>query len=154
MAPSNQDSLDDMLTVPEIQKRYSPDCDHFHQLGAQCVVITLGHRGVLASYLEPPDVNGNQGQRTFFCPAKKKEPQPVDETGASDAFIGAYAVEIVRQMTTRGSATLDIGAAIEHGIKAGGLTTGKFGSFLAIPWRPEWDGEDVQWLTANPFQST
>ncbi|KAF4437382.1 putative ribokinase protein [Fusarium austroafricanum] len=158
-APRSEHSLDDgMISVPNIQKLYAQYCDHFHRLGARCVVITLGHRGVLASYLEPPDANGDRGQRTFFYPAKKQQQELVDETGASDAFIGAYAAEILRQMKTPAnsglnpvSLDLDIGTAIEHGIKAGSLTTESFGSFPAIPWRRQWIGSEVQWLTANPF---
>ncbi|KAH7178903.1 Ribokinase-like protein [Fusarium sp. MPI-SDFR-AT-0072] len=158
-AQRSENSLDDgMTSVPNIQKLYSQYCDLFHGRGARCVVMTLGHRGVLASYMEPPDANGDRGQRTFFYPAKKQRQEVVDETGASDAFIGAYAVEILRQMKTPANSglnpihfDLDIGTAIEHGIKAGSLTTETFGSFPAIPWREQWAGREIQWLTANPF---
>ncbi|KAF4423109.1 ribokinase [Fusarium acutatum] len=158
-APKSESRLDDgMTSVPNIQKLYSQYCDHFHRLGARCVVITLGHRGVLASYMEPPDAHGNRGQRSFFYPAKKQKQEVVDETGASDAFIGAYAVEVLRQMKTPANSglnpidfDLDIGTAIEHGIKAGSLTTESFGSFPAIPWREQWIGPEIKWLSANPF---
>ncbi|KAM0541087.1 hypothetical protein HYE67_006555 [Fusarium culmorum] len=159
MAPRNGFALDDgMTSITDIQALYSKYCDDFHRQGARCVVITLGHRGVLASYLEPPDANDNSGQRTFFYPATKRSEELVDETGASDAFIGAYAVEILRQMKTPAnlnlrprSFDLDIGSAIEHGMKAGALTTESFGSFPAIPWREQWMGPEIKWLTANPF---
>jgi ribokinase len=155
----NENALDDgMASISQIQASYANYCDEFHRLGARCVVITLGERGVLASYLEPPDESDNCGQRTFFYPAKKQERELVDETGASDSFIGAYAVEILRQMKTPGNLDLrprdlelDIGSAIEHGMKAGSLTTESFGSFPAIPWRDQWDGPGIRWLTANPF---
>lgn len=158
-APKSENRLDDgMASVPNIQKLYSQYRDHFHRLGARCVVITLGHRGVLASYMEPPDASGERGQRSFFYPAKKQKQEVVDETGASDAFIGAYAVEILRQMKTPANSglnpidvDLDIGTAIEHGIKAGSLTTENFGSFPAIPWRDQWIGPEIKWLSANPF---
>ncbi|KAJ4007474.1 hypothetical protein NW752_007545 [Fusarium irregulare] len=159
LGPRSDTSQDDgMTTVSKIQATYAKYCDHFHNHGARCVVITLGHRGVLASYLEPPDENDERGQRTFFYPAKKQQREPVDETGASDAFIGAYAVEVLKQMKTPAnlglhpvSFDLDIGRAIEHGMKAGSLTTERFGSFPAIPWRQQWAGPEIKWLTANPF---
>nr|CEG04402.1 unnamed protein product [Fusarium clavum]CEG05753.1 unnamed protein product [Fusarium clavum] len=160
-SPGDEHSLDDgMTSVSKIQESYSKYFEHFHSHGARCVVITLGHRGVIASYLEPPDASDNSGQRIFFIPAKKRQPHPVDETGASDAFIGAYAVEVLKQMKTPSnrdlrprSLDLDIGRAIEDGIKAGSLTTEHFGSFPAIPWRQQWIGPEVSWLTANPFRS-
>ncbi|KAK6708310.1 hypothetical protein SNK04_009273 [Fusarium graminearum] len=93
-----------MTSITDIQALYSKYCDDFHRQGARCVVITLGHRGVLASYLEPPDANDNSGQRTFFYPATKRSEELVDETGASDAFIAIKAPSIavyLYQINTR-----------------------------------------------------
>lgn len=153
-------SLEKLSSVAEIQKRYSPMCDYLHKLGATCVVITLGYRGVIASYLEPPDAREKRSQRSFFYGAKRGDEDVTDETGASDAFIGAYAVEILRQMDARkqdhsdniyDDEALDIGAAIEIGIKAGGLTTAGKGSLPSIPWRDRLVGRKTKWLSANPF---
>lgn len=89
---------------------------------------------------------------------------PKDETGASDAFIGAYAVEILRQMG-RGSVddeglelsafgssscSLNIPAALEFATKAGGFVVGKLGSAPVMPWRDELLSSGLSWLTITP----
>lgn len=53
-------------------------CQHFHDLGAKNVVITLGSKGCLLS--------NHDGAR--YIPSRKLKKQ-VDSTGAGDAFIGA-----------------------------------------------------------------
>ena len=54
--------------------------EHFLQMGAETVIITLGHRGC---YVKAPDFTG-------YLPAA--DFTPVDTTGAADAFIAALAV--------------------------------------------------------------
>lgn len=154
--------IHDFKSVGEIQSRYTPMCDIFHSLGASVVVITLGYRGVIASYLEPEDEEHHRSQRSFFVSGKRQR-DVLDETGASDAFIGAYAVEVLRQMVSHDAhlhrpedrerpQILDIAAAIELGIKAGGLATEEIGSLNAIPWRPRLIDKNTRWLAADPFR--
>jgi len=135
----------------EIQKRYIDACNEFHNLGAACVVITLGSLGAIASYLEPKDTKGLRNQKIWIFGAKQGPNSVCDETGASDAFIGMYAVEILRQLrSTTGS--LDIGAAVELGIKAGGLAVAKLGSMDSIPWRDEVYAPSRNFTAVSPFQ--
>jgi ribokinase len=135
----------------EMQKRYIDACNAFHNWGAGCVVITLGSLGAIASYLEPKDTRGSRNQKIWIFGAKKGPIPLVDETGASDAFIGTYAVEILRQLRSP-SGMLDIGAAIEVAIKAGGLTVSKLGSLDAIPWRNEIFAPDPTFTAVSPFE--
>ncbi|PMD30239.1 Ribokinase-like protein [Hyaloscypha variabilis F] len=135
----------------EMQKRYIDACNAFHNWGAGCVVITLGSLGAIASYLEPKDTRGSRNQKIWIFGAKEGANPLVDETGASDAFIGTYAVEILRQSRLP-SGVLDIGAAIEVAIKAGGLTVSAYGSLDAIPWRNEIFAPDSTFTNVSPFE--
>ncbi|KAK4444250.1 Ribokinase-like protein [Podospora aff. communis PSN243] len=125
-------------------EEYWEDCEHFHELGARCVVITLGQNGAIASVREKARKNRPRkmysGALVAPSPSKTR-----DTTGASDAFIGAYAVEILRQMKCHEEE--DISRAMEMGIKAGGLTISDIGSMESIPWRldvleTDFDGVD------------
>ncbi|KAK6062395.1 ribokinase [Seiridium cupressi] len=165
----NRDCADTILQLPKIaetefqeqsssliQTNYIGACGKLHKLGAKCVVITLGSRGAIASFLEPADMNGARDQQLLFFGAKLGVPEQtktnkiVDETGASDAFIGAYAAEILRQ--TRQGTSLDIGAALKVGIRAGGLTVAALGSMEAIPWRERLTGPDNSFIAAHGFE--
>ncbi|CZR55520.1 uncharacterized protein PAC_05408 [Phialocephala subalpina] len=156
---------DDILDLPELteqefqhygrrsemQKRYINACNEFHNLGAGCVVITLGSLGAIASYLEPKDTRGFRNPKIWIFGAKEGPNPLVDETGASDAFIGTYAVEILRQSRSA-SEKLDIGAAVELGIKAGGLAVANMGSMDSIPWRDEIYMPDRTFTAVSPFE--
>ncbi|ROW14851.1 hypothetical protein VPNG_03824 [Cytospora leucostoma] len=152
LASPSQLSNSQFLEEPteNLSKRYQQLARDLHKQGASCVVITMGHRGVIASYLEPTDVKGQRTRNVWHFGAKvgcsQTGPNPVvDQTGASDAFIGAYAVEILRQYGAEHqrepkSVHLDIGVALEMGVRAGGLAVGKKGSMDSIPWRDEIEG--------------
>jgi sugar/nucleoside kinase (ribokinase family) len=58
-------------------------------------------------------------------------PKVKDTTGGSDAFVGAYTVEIVHQMQL--GMKQDMASAMEMGIKAAGLCVSRDGSMHAIP---------------------
>jgi len=105
----------------------------------------------IASYLEPKDTRGLRSQKILILGAKEG-PNPLrDETGASDAFIGTYAVEILRQSRSA-SGILDIGAAVELGIKAGGLAVASLGSMNSIPWRDDIYAPDRTFTAVSHFE--
>jgi ribokinase len=128
-----------------VQKRYSDAANRFHAKGASCVVITLGEMGALASYVAPEREEGAGGQKLWFFGAQVPVdphggPQRVqDETGASDAFVGAYAVEILRKLHDEHgtSQSQAISAALDMGIKAGGFSAGVVGGMAGCPWRDQ-----------------
>lgn len=148
--------------IESLSKRYQQLSRDLHKEGASCVVITMGSRGVMASYLEPEDVRGQRARNMWHFGAKvgctnsgTGPDRVIDETGASDAFIGAYAVDILRQRNSSlgepmRRPRLDIGAAIEKGIKAGGLAIGKRGSMDSLPWCD--DIENSEFVAADSFQ--
>lgn len=137
----------------EIQMRYLDACQQFHRLGSGCVIVTLGSRGAVASYLEPEDKKGLRNQKMYIF-GGKEGPNPVcDQTGASDVFIGTYAVEILRQMYSK-VRNIDISIAVELAIKAGGLSIAIEGSMDSIPWRDEvfQCEEDENFTSTSPFR--
>lgn len=124
-----------------VQTRYSEAASRFHERGASCVVITLREMGALASYVIPEHEEGAGGQKLWFFGAQVPvDPQGgrqkvEDETGASDAFVGAYAVEILRQLHDErvASQSYDISSALDMGIKAGGFSVGVVGGMDGCP---------------------
>ena len=102
-------------------------CDYFHELGTQIITITLGAEGTL---LSTPIMNLN-------VPSVKVN--PVDTTGAGDAFIGCLLYQI---------ATLDdplfvmddenaLLRMVEIANKAGAITTTQYGAISALPEKGE-----------------
>jgi ribokinase len=126
-----------------VQKRYSDAANRFHGKGASCVVITLGEMGALASCIVPEHEEGAGGQKSWFfgaqVPIDPQEGPQRDETGASDAFVGAYAVEILRRLHDKRtiSQSQAISTALEMGIKAGGFSIGVVGGMDGCPWRDQ-----------------
>ncbi|KAL3422353.1 Ribokinase [Phlyctema vagabunda] len=114
-----------------IYQHYLEACDHFHELGVRNVVITLGELGAVASCLDPD----SQRHRRYCFDGAVTEDGVRDTTGGSDTFIGAYAVEIVRQRQL--GQDQDIGKAVEWGIKAAGICVAYIGSSPGIPWRDQ-----------------
>ncbi|CZR64506.1 uncharacterized protein PAC_14404 [Phialocephala subalpina] len=111
---------------------FEADCRHFHHEGARCVIITLGERGAIASEVERH--RSNRVKITHH-PALQIQEGVKDETGASDAFIGAFAVEILRQK--KSGEKEDVVKAMEWGIMAGACAVAKLGSLESVPWRDE-----------------
>lgn len=85
-------------------------------LGARAVVVTLGARGARLCRREQPDV---------LMPAFVVE--PVDTTGAGDAFCGAFAAAMARGMSM-----LD---ALYFASAAGALATTRHGAVPSLPTR-------------------
>lgn len=111
---------------------FGVDCRHFHHEGARCVIITLGERGAIASEVERH--RSNRVKITHH-PALQIPEGVKDETGASDAFIGAFAVEILRQK--KSGEKEDVVKAMEWGIMAGAIAVSSLGSLESVPWRSE-----------------
>jgi len=85
--------------------------------GVETVIVTLGERGAYWS--------GPAGRGRLTAPAV----QPVDTTGAGDAFNGALATALAEG--------LDVATAIEWGVAAGALAVTRRGAQDAMPSRAE-----------------
>ena len=119
----------------EIQQHYMKACDHFHGLGVQNVIITMGELGAMGSILEKS--SGRKLRYSAEGAVGRKGVQ--DTTGGSDTFIGGYAVELVHQ--ARLGLEPNMGKAIEFGVRAAGMCVGCIGSTPGIPWRAEVEKE-------------
>lgn len=89
----------------------------FFKKGVKYVVITLGNKGVYAGTKE----------KEMFIPAVPV--QPVDTTGAGDAFNGAFATALAEGR--------DFFEAVEFGNIAGALSVTRMGTAPAMPYRNE-----------------
>jgi ribokinase len=140
-----------------VQTRYSGAANRFHEKGASCVVITLGDMGAFASYVVPEREEGAGCQRLWLfgaqVPVDLQECSQRDETGASDAFVGAYAVEILRRLYDERaiSQSQAISTALEMGIKAGGFSIGVVGGMEGCPWRDQIVGGGA-FTAVKPFR--
>lgn len=110
--------------------RLNDICTHFHTLGVQNVILTLGGEGVYWRS-SSSSIASEGGQHV---PAAHVE-RVVDTTAAGDTFVGAYAVGVA---TGQG-----VGPAVRWANKAAARTVEKEGAQGAIPWRdevglPEW----------------
>jgi ribokinase len=110
----------------EIRQHYLTQCAEFHKLGAKCVIITLAELGAVGSVRE-----SGVAKRYIFDAVQVESKKVEDTTGGSDAFIGAYTVEIVHQWQL--GMKQDVGSAMEMGIKAAGLCVSRVGSMQGIP---------------------
>lgn len=93
---------------------------HFHNLGVNTVVITLGGRGVYYS--------ADRGCNHGLVAAEKVS--VVDTTAAGDTFIGAYSLEIVKE-------NADIQKAVQFANRAAAKTVARRGAQESIPWLDE-----------------
>ena len=98
--------------------------EEFLKKGVKNVVVTLGAKGAFYS-------NVSDGGKGRYVTAEKVE-RVVDTTAAGDTFVGAYAVNIVRD--GRSLATED---DVRLACKAAGRTVEKKGAQSAIPWADE-----------------
>ncbi|KAK0702449.1 Ribokinase-like protein [Apiosordaria backusii] len=102
--------LDEKGCGRKTTKEYIDFCKQCIRRGARCAIVTMGERGAVAV--------GTQGgyQSTEFYIAAQRlhgHDRPVDTTGASDVFVGAYVVELLRQKKT--GVPEDIYAAVKKG---------------------------------------
>ncbi|KAK0289120.1 hypothetical protein LTS00_009338 [Friedmanniomyces endolithicus] len=118
LTPKPYEAFKDPKTREECAK-------HFIDLGAKNVIITLGEKG--AYY------RTESGQKGHV--AAEKNVRVRDTTGAGDSFIGAYAVDYVRQKH-RGE-KFDIVQAITFASKAAARTIEAIGAQESLPWADE-----------------
>ncbi|QLG47248.1 carbohydrate kinase [Costertonia aggregata] len=98
-------------------------CDVLHEIGANTITITLGNKGTLVS------------TRKFRETVPSIKVNPVDTTGAGDAFIGC----LLQQIAT--SHTIDpaledkslLTQMVQKANKAGAITTTNFGAIESMP---------------------
>lgn len=109
------DDIEDESKLPAV-------AEVFHNRGTKNVIITLGGRGVFFST--------SNGVHDLV---KAKKVEVVDTTAAGDTFVGAYALEVVKEC-------FDIKAAVQTANAAAGKTIGKRGAQISIPWANELDG--------------
>lgn len=93
--------------------------EKFQKLGSRNILITLGGRGVF--YL------GSEG-KYGLAPANKAK--VVDTTAAGDTFVGAYALEVVKD-------GFEIADAVTKANRAAALTVERKGAQVSIPWADE-----------------
>jgi len=109
------------------KKELEAACDHFHELGSEIVVVTLGKAGSLLS-----------------CRGKKRtipsvEVRAVDTTGAGDAFIGCLLHQI-SQMESYHLLLEDYGllaGMVGLANRAGAITTTSYGAIESLPDRQQ-----------------
>jgi fructokinase len=98
-------------------------CKYLHDIGAPIIVITLGGEG---TYISIPNFNTT---------VKSIKVDPVDTTGAGDAFIGCLLKQISGldnwDKLHEKSETLSDMVALAN--RAGAITTTKFGAINALP---------------------
>ncbi|KAJ8057891.1 hypothetical protein OCU04_013073 [Sclerotinia nivalis] len=118
-----------ILTSRPISSVTSPTFDwrtvtsQFLALGCKTVIITLGAKGAIFA----------TGNIYEHIPAEENV-KVVDTTAAGDTFVGAYAVELVRNGNADAGVML---AAVAKACKAAARTVEKEGAQSAIPWADE-----------------
>ncbi|NJB36932.1 MULTISPECIES: carbohydrate kinase [Flavobacteriaceae] len=98
-------------------------CSYLHEAGARIITVTLGKEGTYVSMAE----------RQTTIPSIKVN--PIDTTGAGDAFIGCLLYQIAKLPNPK--AILEdfdaLTAMVETANKAGAITTTQFGAIAALP---------------------
>ncbi|RAL61596.1 hypothetical protein DID88_009634 [Monilinia fructigena] len=122
-----------ILTDRDIQSVEAPEFNwriitsEFLSLGVKTVIITLGAKGAIFA----------TGDVYEHVPAEK-DVKVVDTTAAGDTFVGAYAVELVRNVNADAQVMV---AAVAKACKAAARTVEKEGAQSAIPWADEVGGQ-------------
>lgn len=115
-------SLDEALLISKKDTLQSA-CEFFHDVGASILVVTLGGDGTYLS------------TKGFTTTIKSIKVNPVDTTGAGDAFIGCLLKQIAdldswENLHEKTKALSDMVALAN---RAGAITTTKFGAINALP---------------------
>jgi ribokinase len=118
-------------------------CQKIISMGARCAVITMGKRGAVTVATQ----NGQVTELCYVAAKRRQETSTRDTIGASDAFIGAYAVELLRQEKL--GLCEDVVAAVKMGVMAGGYSVGKLGSMQSIPWLDELRQVKMEYVPAG-----
>jgi ribokinase len=118
----NESEAEAITGIPVHNLEEAKRCaNHLLEQGLAKVVITLGERGSLLATPEGVEL----------IPAFKVE--PVDSTGAGDAFIGSFAVFLAEGLTDK--------EALTRASLYAGLSTMQVGTQKSFPTREEFDGE-------------
>ncbi|MBM1104947.1 carbohydrate kinase [Aurantibacter crassamenti] len=98
-------------------------CDYFHETGVPLIVVTLGGEG---TYVSAPNLKKTIGSIPV---------EPVDTTGAGDAFIGCLLRQISSLADPKSIITEStvLEKMIEIANKAGAITTTNFGAIPSLP---------------------
>ena len=115
-------SLEEALLLSG-QKTVEDACIYLHQIGAKIIAVTLGKEGTYLS----------MGDFTTLVPTIKVN--PVDTTGAGDAFIGCLLYQIAA-LNDFSSVFTDqdlVLTMVEKANRAGAITTTQYGAIVALP---------------------
>lgn len=104
---------------------FQPITDSFIAKGVENVIVTLGSKGAFWA-----SGNGSRGH----VPSARVS-KVVDTTAAGDTFVGAYAVEVVRESAAR----REMESVVSRACKAAARTVENQGAQSAIPWMDEVD---------------
>ena len=104
-------------------------CNELHGLGAKILAITLGKKGTYLSTIT----------KSQLIPSVSV--QPVDTTGAGDAFIGCLLKQLSQKSDLKiQELSFDSWAnMIQIANKAGAITTTQFGAIAALPNQSDLD---------------
>ena len=99
------------------------------------ILVTLGSRGV---YYSLRHTTGTRSRVRGLIPAKRVE-NLIDTTAAGDTFIGYFAVELARHLTSEEATleTFDIEAALDKANAAAALCVQRRGAMESIPFAYE-----------------
>ncbi len=105
------------------EKELEKVCAVLHEIGTRIITITLGKKGTVIS------------TPTFKKRVASIEVDPIDTTGAGDAFIGCllYQISRLEDPHTIWDDTDGLVEMIEMANKAGAITTTNFGAIPALP---------------------
>lgn len=107
-------------------------CKSLLEFGMKYVVVTMGgHGGVVGS-------RGPDGKAHIFDYEAVEVQNVVDTTGCGGVFVGAYAVQYIRQKFSPGGG-FDIARAVTWASKAAAMKARSFGSLEGVPWEDELD---------------
>jgi ribokinase len=113
----------DSASYNELDMDWGTITDEFLRKGVKNVVVTLGSKGAYASKM----IGGG------VMVEASKGVKVVDTTAAGDTFVGAYAVEAVKDHIDE----WDMEGAVKWACRAAGRTVEKKGAQSAIPWGSE-----------------
>ena len=124
----NESEASILSGVPEAQLSQSLDemADRFLRKGVQCVVVTLGSKGVFWKLATEDQGHSLKAHRV----------KAVDTTAAGDTFVGAYAAYSTERNASALQST-DVQAAVEFANRAASLSVQRPGAQASIPRRHE-----------------
>ena len=104
-------------------------CTGLLDLGVKYAVVTMGGYGGVAG------ANKKGGEYLITEYKAVEAGRVADTTGCGGVFIGAYAVQYIRQKFSPGG--FDLARAVNWAAKAAALSATSFGSLNGIPWEDQ-----------------